>query len=124
MAETKEEVLAEAEAEFRDRVFAKILRNLPKPAYRCGGHKAHQPAGFTMVEWHTEGTGTDDDWWCDECELPIRDGTDLLKASANGVPQCAKCESPLVDAGRRRPVVVKVRLCLRCGVIFWDRMEV
>lgn len=132
---TKEEVIATGEAEMRDRVFAKMLRNLPEPNYQCGlppSRQQHKGADFAIVEWRTEGTSADDDWWCDECELPIRNntdmikkGTDTIKASANGQPpRCAKCESPLVDAGQRRPVVVKVKPCLRCGVIFWDRMEV
>lgn len=129
---TKEETIAEAENKMRNRVFAKMLRNLPNPAYLCAptddvanANARHTPAGFTMVEWRTDGTSTNDNWWCDACELPIRNDTDMLKASANGKPPlCAKCESPLVDAGLRRPVVVKVRLCLRCGLIFWDRMEV
>ena len=121
---TREEITEQAEAEMRDRVFAKMLRNLPKANYRCAGQKQHKGADFTIVEWRTEGTSTDDDWWCDACELPIRNGTDMIKASTNGQPRCAKCDSPLVDAGQRRPVVVKIKPCLRCGMVFWDRMEV
>lgn len=121
---TKEEITAQAEAEMRDRVFAKVLRDLPKPAYDCVGQKQHKGANFTIVEWRTEGTGADDDWWCDACEIPIRHDTPELKVSTNGQPRCGKCESPLVEAAQRRPVVVKVRPCIRCGVVFWDRMEV
>lgn len=121
---TREETTAAAEEAMRDRVFAKMLRALPKPAYHCGEHKSHQPANFTIVEWRTEGTGADDDWWCDACELAIRNDTPELQFSTNGQPRCSKCSIPLVEAAMRRPVVVKVRPCLRCGVVFWDRMEV
>lgn len=121
---TQEQVVEQAEDAYRDRVFAKMLRGLPKPTYRCGGHKSHRPADFTIVEWRTEGTKTGDDWWCDECEMPIRNDTPLLQVSANGTPRCAKCSMPVIEAGQRRPVVVKVRPCLRCGVVYWDRMAV
>ncbi len=123
MALSTEEVLKQAEEEFRKRVFAKMLRALPKPTYRCGGAKQHTGADFALVEWHIEGTGDDDDWWCDECSIAIHNGSELLQAGNNGHPKCAKCGIPLVEAAQRRPVVVKARPCLRCGVIFWDKVQ-
>ena len=117
------EAAAQAEAAFKERVFEKMLRGLPRPAYRCAGQKQHRGANFVLVEWHTDGARLEN-WWCDGCWIPVGDGSDLLKAGANGTPTCAKCETPLVDGAQRRPVVVKVRPCLRCGLIFWDKMEV
>lgn len=122
---TKDEVVAAAEAKMLDRVFAKVLRNLPDPTYVCPSDPdgKHRGANFTLVEWRTEGTGANDDWWCDACETAIRNGTTDLYIK--GVqPQCTKCHSPLVEAGQRRPVVVKVRPCLQCGLIFWEHTEV
>lgn len=117
------EVVAQAEAAFKERVFEKMLRNLPKPTYRCAGQKQHNPAGFVLTEWHTDGARVDE-WWCDNCWVPINNESELLIIGVNGAPKCAKCETALVDGAKRRPVVVKVRPCLRCGLIFWDKMEV
>ncbi len=119
---TKEEMVAKAEAAFKDRVFAKLLRSLPKPTYRCGKQPQHKAGGFAIVEWQTDGTAADDAWWCDNCTLGMHNDSDLVNTGAHGEAKCAKCNSPLVEAAQRRPVVVKVQPCIRCGLIFWDKM--
>lgn len=121
-----------AEADVQNRLLANQLRAMEMPAVLCSSldrkstseniivqhYDRHQPSPLSIVTWTIAGVPPDNGcaWFCDACELGMTD------EQRNG-QCCPKCGRHVEPAAERPRLVVAVRPCVRCGVVYLDKQH-
>lgn len=121
------------EADVQNRLLANQLRAMPEPATICSSwdpestnddiriqhHREHVPSPMVIVSWDVQGVnrGSECTWFCDACETACTD------EQRNG-QCCPKCGRHLEPGVERAHLVVAVRPCIRCGVVYLDKQRI
>ena len=114
--------------DLQDRLLANAFRAMETPATVCVSRgpvyeDEHQPSPFVIVKWtvagvspKVEGLGFDT-WFCDFCE------TEMTSEERNG-QCCYECGRHVEPAADRPRLIIAIRPCLRCGVVYLDKQHV
>lgn len=129
------------EADLQNRLLANQLRAMPEPMTICisrlgpvhmPGDESdeaevapphyeieHKPSPLAVVSWEVPGVpeASECTWFCDACE------TEHTDEQRNG-QCCPNCGRHLEPAAERPRLLVAVRPCARCGVVYLDKRRV
>lgn len=115
--------------EAHNRLLANQLRAMVPPSLICVSREGltettkidteHEPSPLVVVQWSIDGVPPDSEytWYCDACELGLTD------EGRNG-QCCPTCGRHLEPAAERPRLVVAIRPCIRCGVVYLDKQHV